>query len=124
MNIGKNTTSCCYQLENFATEKNKCSHCHHYSSSRWLYSRSSLIQHIRLVELELHRNDVKSQCKDLIFVRMDSTGMNLATLCRYLVLGPQRRRFIFHIIHRMSLQIDTNAFDRLERLHRELESNK
>jgi hypothetical protein len=44
----------------------------------------------RLIEFRLHRNEVKSECRDIVFAGTDSAGMSLATLCRYLVLGPQR----------------------------------
>lgn len=40
----------------------------------------------RLMTLGLERSEVKSQCKDLIFAGTDSTGMNLATICRQLAL--------------------------------------
>jgi len=41
----------------------------------------------RLMELELHRNEVKYKYRDL---GTESIEMNLATLCRYLVLDSQR----------------------------------
>lgn len=44
----------------------------------------------RLIKLGLRTSEVKSQCKDLIFAGTDSSGMNIATICRYLVLNPQR----------------------------------
>jgi cytochrome P450 len=44
----------------------------------------------RLMELGLERTEVVSQCKDLIFAGTDSTGMNLATICRLLALDPKR----------------------------------
>jgi cytochrome P450 len=44
----------------------------------------------RLMSAGLVRTEVKSQCKDLIFAGTDSTGMNLATICRQLALHPDR----------------------------------
>jgi hypothetical protein len=44
----------------------------------------------RLMELGLEKAEVKAQCKDLIFAGTDSSGMNLATLCRYLAMNPQK----------------------------------
>lgn len=38
----------------------------------------------------IERSEVKAQCKDLIFAGTDSTGMNFATLCRELVLHPEK----------------------------------
>ncbi|KAF2705032.1 cytochrome P450 [Pleomassaria siparia CBS 279.74] len=42
----------------------------------------------RLMNLGLKDDETKAQCKDLIFAGTDSTGMNLATILRYLVLNP------------------------------------
>ena len=44
----------------------------------------------RLMALGLERSEVKCQCKDLIFAGTDSTGMNLATILRELVLYPDK----------------------------------
>jgi hypothetical protein len=44
----------------------------------------------RLMALGLERTEVKSQCKDLIFAGTDSTGMNLATICRQMALFPEK----------------------------------
>jgi cytochrome P450 len=44
----------------------------------------------RLLELGLDKSEVKVQCKDLIFAGTDSTGMNLATICRQLALNPEK----------------------------------
>jgi len=44
----------------------------------------------RLMTLGLGRSEVKAQCKDLIFAGTDSTGMNLATICRQLALHPEK----------------------------------
>ncbi|KAE9370793.1 cytochrome P450 [Stipitochalara longipes BDJ] len=44
----------------------------------------------RLITIGLERSEVKAQCKDLIFAGTDSTGMNLATICRQLVLNPDK----------------------------------
>jgi len=44
----------------------------------------------RLMTLGLQTSEVKSQCKDLIFAGTDSTGMNLATICRQLALHPDK----------------------------------
>lgn len=44
----------------------------------------------RLLGIGLSRSEVKAQCKDLIFAGTDSTGMNLATLCRQLSLHPDK----------------------------------
>ena len=50
----------------------------------------------RLMELGLERSEVKAQCKDLIFAGTDSTGMNLATICRQLALNPDK--YAFHLL--------------------------
>jgi hypothetical protein len=44
----------------------------------------------RLMALNLDKTEVISQCKDLIFAGTDSTGMNFATICRQLVLNPDK----------------------------------
>lgn len=44
----------------------------------------------RLINLGIERSEVKAQCKDLIFAGTDSTGMNLATICRQLALHPDK----------------------------------
>jgi hypothetical protein len=44
----------------------------------------------RLMELGLQRTEIIAQCKDLIFAGTDSSGMNLATICRYLALYPEK----------------------------------
>lgn len=44
----------------------------------------------RLLELGTSPSEVKAQCKDLIFAGTDSSGMNMATLCRQLVLNPDK----------------------------------
>jgi hypothetical protein len=44
----------------------------------------------RLMALGLETMEVISQCKDLIFAGTDSTGMNFATICRYLALNPDK----------------------------------
>ena len=44
----------------------------------------------RLMTLDLEKTEVISQCKDLIFAGTDSTGMNFATICRYLALNPEK----------------------------------
>jgi hypothetical protein len=56
----------------------------------------------RLMAIGLERSEIKAQCKDLIFAGTDSTGMNLATICRQLVLNPQKlvtfsiRQYTYH----------------------------
>lgn len=44
----------------------------------------------RLLNMGFSRSEVKSSCKDLMFAGTDSTGMNLATIFRYLVLCPDK----------------------------------
>lgn len=44
----------------------------------------------RLMKLGLSKSEVMAQCKDLIFAGTDSTGMNLATICRQLALNPDK----------------------------------
>lgn len=44
----------------------------------------------RLLTLGLEKSEVKSQCKDLMFAGTDSTGMNLAIICRELILNPDK----------------------------------
>lgn len=38
----------------------------------------------------LEISEVKSQCKDLLFAGTDSSGMNMATVCRQLALNPDK----------------------------------
>ncbi|RFU28153.1 hypothetical protein B7463_g8180, partial [Scytalidium lignicola] len=49
----------------------------------------------RLTSLELDPTEVRAQCKDLIFAGTDSTGMNLATICRQLVLHPDKYQTLY-----------------------------
>ncbi|KAL9096203.1 MAG: hypothetical protein Q9165_001726 [Trypethelium subeluteriae] len=42
----------------------------------------------RMLDAGIAKNEVESQCKDLIFAGTDSTGMNLATICWNLVQNP------------------------------------
>lgn len=44
----------------------------------------------RLLAVGISRSEVISQCKDLMFAGTDSTGMNLATICRQLALHPEK----------------------------------
>jgi cytochrome P450 len=44
----------------------------------------------RLMGLGLQRREVVSQCKDLIFAGTDSTGMNLASIFRYLAIHQDK----------------------------------
>ncbi|TAQ87307.1 hypothetical protein B7494_g4342 [Chlorociboria aeruginascens] len=44
----------------------------------------------RLKSIGIEVTEIKAQCKDLIFAGTDSTGMNLASLCRFLVLFPEK----------------------------------
>jgi cytochrome P450 len=44
----------------------------------------------RLITIGLETSEVKAQCKDLIFAGTDSTGMNLATIYRQLVVHPEK----------------------------------
>ncbi|RDW77199.1 hypothetical protein BP6252_05252 [Coleophoma cylindrospora] len=44
----------------------------------------------RLLAAGLDKSEVKSQCKDLLFAGTDSTGMNLATICRNLAMYPDK----------------------------------
>jgi cytochrome P450 len=44
----------------------------------------------RLMGLGLQKSEVVSQCKDLIFAGTDSTGMNLASIFRYLAVHQDR----------------------------------
>lgn len=44
----------------------------------------------RLMRLGLVTSEVKSQCKDLMFAGTDSSGMNLATICRELAKNPDK----------------------------------
>lgn len=44
----------------------------------------------RLLAAGLSDSEVRAQCKDLIFAGTDSTGMNLATIMRNLVLYPEK----------------------------------
>ncbi|KAJ5040506.1 uncharacterized protein L3040_006161 [Drepanopeziza brunnea f. sp. 'multigermtubi'] len=44
----------------------------------------------RLITLGIEISEVKAQCKDLLFAGTDSTGMNLATICRNLALNQDK----------------------------------
>jgi Cytochrome P450 len=44
----------------------------------------------KLMEINLEKDEIRSQCKDLIFAGTDATGMNLAMICRYLALNPEK----------------------------------
>ncbi|ESZ92477.1 cytochrome P450 4A10 [Sclerotinia borealis F-4128] len=44
----------------------------------------------RLLNMGFSKSEVKSSCKDLMFAGTDSTGMNLATIFRHLVLCPDK----------------------------------
>ncbi|KAF2114698.1 cytochrome P450 [Lophiotrema nucula] len=46
----------------------------------------------RLLAAGIDKHEVKAQCKDLVFAGTDSTGMNLACICRYLILHPEKYR--------------------------------
>jgi cytochrome P450 len=42
----------------------------------------------RLLRAGFSPSETRAQCKDLIFAGTDSTGMNLASICWYLVRNP------------------------------------
>ncbi|KAF2798581.1 cytochrome P450 4A10 [Melanomma pulvis-pyrius CBS 109.77] len=44
----------------------------------------------RMLAAGILKDEVKAQCKDLVFAGTDSTGMNLAMICRFLVLHPKQ----------------------------------
>jgi cytochrome P450 len=44
----------------------------------------------RLLAAGMSDSEVKAQCKDLVFAGTDSTGMNLATIIRNLVIYPEK----------------------------------
>lgn len=44
----------------------------------------------RMLAAGIQEDEVKAQCKDLLFAGTDSTGMNLATIMRCLVLNPDK----------------------------------
>ncbi|KAF2847065.1 cytochrome P450 4A10 [Plenodomus tracheiphilus IPT5] len=44
----------------------------------------------RMLAAGITEAEVKAQCKDLLFAGTDSTGMNLATIIRYLALYPEQ----------------------------------
>jgi cytochrome P450 len=56
----------------------------------------------RLLAAGLSDSEVKAQCKDLIFAGTDSTGMNLATIVRNLVLYPEKYQ-------RLKEEVSSNA---------------
>jgi hypothetical protein len=63
----------------------------------------------RLMTLGLERSEVKAQCKDLIFAGTDSTGMNLATICRQLTLNPDKFFSpLFSFIHNLNTDQKTD----------------
>ncbi|KAH8802761.1 cytochrome P450 [Xylogone sp. PMI_703] len=53
----------------------------------------------RLTGIDLDITEVKAQCKDLMFAGTDSTGMNLATICRQLALHPHKYQFLYDELH-------------------------
>ncbi|TGO67109.1 hypothetical protein BOTNAR_0048g00410 [Botryotinia narcissicola] len=48
----------------------------------------------RLLNMNFSKSEVKSSCKDLMFAGTDSTGMNMATIFRYLVLCPEKYEIV------------------------------
>ncbi|KAI8931307.1 hypothetical protein NX059_011649 [Plenodomus lindquistii] len=44
----------------------------------------------RLLAAGIQDEEVKAQCKDLLFAGTDSTGMNLATIMRFLAMAPDK----------------------------------
>ncbi|KAF2124927.1 cytochrome P450 [Dothidotthia symphoricarpi CBS 119687] len=56
----------------------------------------------RLMAAGLQNDEVKAQCKDLIFAGTDSTGMNLATIMRNLALYPEK-------YERLKKEVNDNA---------------
>ncbi|EPE25091.1 Cytochrome P450 [Glarea lozoyensis ATCC 20868] len=71
----------------------------------------------RLLEVGLSKDEVKVQCKDLIFAGTDSTGMNMATMCRQLVLNPEK-----YFLPTLLFLYRVNEF-RYKRLYTELQTN-
>jgi hypothetical protein len=45
----------------------------------------------------LTRDELKAQCKDLIFAGTDSTGHNVASMCRYLAMHPSK--YVLSMVH-------------------------
>ncbi|KAJ4360936.1 uncharacterized protein N0V89_001505 [Didymosphaeria variabile] len=56
----------------------------------------------RLMAAGISNSEVAAQCKDLLFAGTDSTGMNLATIIRGLVMYPEKYK-------RLKLEVDNNA---------------
>lgn len=56
----------------------------------------------RLMAAGISNAEVEAQCKDLLFAGTDSTGMNLATIIRGLVLRPERYERLKH-------EVESNA---------------
>ncbi len=70
----------------------------------------------RLMALGLERTEVKAQSKDLIFAGTDSTGMNIATICRQLALHPDK-----YVVSYLSSYLLIS--ERYEVLRKEITSN-
>ncbi|KAJ4361588.1 hypothetical protein N0V95_001749 [Ascochyta clinopodiicola] len=53
----------------------------------------------RLMAAGICKSEVEAQCKDLLFAGTDSTGMNLATIIRGLVMHPQKYERLKREVH-------------------------
>ncbi|KAL2065493.1 hypothetical protein VTL71DRAFT_3163 [Oculimacula yallundae] len=66
----------------------------------------------RLMPLGIEKTEVMAQCKDLIFAGTDSTGMNVATICRFLALHPDK----YEILRREVLA-NSDAGEKKQEIH-------
>jgi cytochrome P450 len=62
-----------------------------------LVCRGALNYPGRLMAIGLTRDELKAQCKDLIFAGTDSTGHNVASMCRYLAMHPSK--YVLSMVH-------------------------
>jgi cytochrome P450 len=72
----------------------------------------------RLLAIGLSDSEVRAQCKDLIFAGTDSTGMNLATIMRNLVLHPEKyQRLKEEVMNNATLESDAQEAQALPYLN-------
>lgn len=76
----------------------------------------------RMLAAGIPNDEVKAQCKDLVFAGTDSTGMNLAMICRFLILHP--KQYVDHVLCRKATPLQTlTRSSRYARLREEVRSN-
>ncbi|KAG9234514.1 cytochrome P450 [Amylocarpus encephaloides] len=69
----------------------------------------------RLLSIGLSKSEVKAQCKDLIFAGTDSTGMNIATICRQLANHPDKYQHLRSELH-ANAKLDSSSRQEIQSL--------